>query len=143
MAGYINSPLDRPQVPPPDASLPIIPQLTQLAPGMMRAVMRSQGMQNDEESDDNLETATPPDLVNLAGKVFVKAQETPGLIDAIISMGRTIKIAMTQLPQLQMQNAMPQPISQVSPPPSMDQVDMLSTPPPGYPPQPQSMGMMG
>lgn len=123
MPGIIRSPLDMPHVPmQQDLAPPIIPRVTQMAPGQMRAVMRKMyGMDEDEEMappphvEEEERPCTPPELMAKFGKLFYEAGEYPGLQEAIQSLGRAMMKAQRESGLQPSILRMPRPIT--SPPP--------------------------
>ena len=105
MAGFIRSPLDRPQfsLTPEEGSPPIIPHLTQMAPGIMRAIKRQEMGYDEDESAH--EPSSPEEMFSAFASLFAKAGEFPGLQDSILAMLTQMKLAydreaMTPAPQM-------------------------------------------
>lgn len=95
MSGLFRSPLDRPQFSlssSDDGSPPIIPSLTQLAPGVMRAIQRKE-MGMDDEEQSGREPESPEELFAAFASLFAKAGEFPGLQGSILAMLTEMKLA--------------------------------------------------
>lgn len=133
MAGYIASPLDRPQfsLASDEQSPPIIPHLTQMAPGLMRAIKRQEMGYGDEDARDSYEPSSPDEIISAFASLFAKAGDFPGLQESVILMLRQMQLAYAREAM-----ATPPPIQM---PPTMPQLPM---PPMAAPPQ-QALPMSG
>lgn len=112
--GPIQSPLDAGAPMAPPSAPPIIPHLTQLSPDRMRAVLRD-SMYAEEEDDEVLD---PSAMMGRLGELAMKAADYPGLLDVMISMLTSIKVA-TEGPvvAMQQQRGLPAPLDVAGPPP--------------------------
>jgi len=130
MAGFINSPLDRGQfsLAPDEGSPPIIPGLTQMAPGIMRAIQRHE-MGYDEESSMPESPSSPEEMFSAFASLFAQAGEYPGLQDSILAMLTQMKLAYDREAMMPPLPQMPQPI------PSFTQQIPQQPPPFAAPPQ--------
>lgn len=96
MPGLIRSPLDVSQYslrPDESSSLPLIPNLTQMAPGLMRAIKRQEMGYGEEDDASVHEPESPEEMFSVFASLFSKAGEFPGLQDSILAMLTQMKLA--------------------------------------------------
>lgn len=137
MAGPFNSPLDRPQfsLAPDEGSPPIIPNLTQMAPGLMRAVKRKEMGYDEDAAQDSYEPSSPDEILSAFASLFAQAGEFPGLQESVILMLRQMQLAyareaMATPPQIMMPPTIPPQFPMAAQPP---QQALLNGPPMSMP----------
>mgnify|MGYP001584868790 CR=1 FL=1 len=132
MPGVLRTPTDMSAPPPVGATMspPIIPGLTQLPPGVMRALLRGgqeeAGEQGSEGAEEQQEPQTEQSILAEFGNLFWKAGEYPGLQDVMLSFVKALKKASDQRNAVSSQTLLRMPIPMIAPEESAPRGDLLS-----------------
>ena len=131
MPGVLRTPNDMSAPPPIGATMspPLIPGLTQLPPGVMRALLRGgqedAGEQRSEGAEEPQEPQTEQSILAEFGNLFWKAGEYPGLQDVMLSFVKALKKASDQRNAVSSQTLLRMPIPLIAPEESAPRSSLL------------------